>query len=739
MTSETLSHPDDNTDNKFRNLISQNWAESPSVDRYIDSGVRRLLNAARELEEALNRTENVSDELIAELLQDINADWDQLSYNGRTIRISGKLRPTRLAIDNNIEELIGEDDFAALDERKEDTRGDYYLASGMPLQVDGFSLEKVPIGNEQNIYQVTLGFMLDEDYPDDVAWFTAYPDEITLIEVPEPSDESIEDFVSTHFPDVYRRINVLPDDCQDAELIRQVLDEFTLTTDLSRSGLTMGVDEILDVIETYMTNRLKFDSGTYCASINGLVHGHTETNIAETSNFHGKLDQLIVGAVRLWPMTAELDNTAATVYRPVIETWYPAPGWNNGRVLVYIPIDSLTKLESNRPELRSFPFDIMSLVQLPNEPFEQEFPKVPLHISGAGSQATATETNSQDFDVSELPTDRLKMLLLYQEDLEYFQEAVRNFITGENSLFSTEAQAKNALSNVNNEASRFFSRWKYAGGGIDVIALGEGVRMLVAKTEREFDFEQGTLEYRLKDVSLAGGDIVTQKKGIISEFRTQIQAVEIDDTVKYVLHAAIFFHDDEGFRPAALAGPMYGTPLIALGGNKKFYVNIADGASFSVPELDDARRYQESLDAIDKLPINPATRRTIKHQIDSLSTELNEASPDEIVEYFAIEGLRDIAYATAGNEQASQVAAYAIQAALTPGRTIGLVGPMYDKGGALEADYGIIAKLDAVISTHPHLPSPEIAFLVTLVDADDDEDNSEQYVVPLSTLEALQY
>jgi hypothetical protein len=84
------------------------------------------------------------------------------------------------------------------------------------------------------------------------------------------------------------------------------------------------------------------------------------------------------------------------------------------------------------------------------------------------------------------------------------------------------------------------------------------------------------------------------------------------------------------------------------------------------------------------------------------------------------------------------VAADALEAILGTGRTLRIAGPFIDESAEHVLGQQILASLDGVVTEHPFLKTNEIAFVMR-VSTPERSDVVTQYVVPLSTLEAMAF
>ena len=100
--------------------------------------------------------------------------------------------------------------------------------------------------------------------------------------------------------------------------------------------------------------------------------------------------------------------------------------------------------------------------------------------------------------------------------------------------------------------------------------------------------------------------------------------------------------------------------------------------------------------------------------------------------------MQELAAGLVNDAEAMRTVAIALEATLRTGRPLRLSGPMFNQQGELVTDTTLIARLEAVISEHPYLTSPQLA-LSAIVPEQNDGDTNERYIVPLSSLEGFAY
>ncbi len=740
MTAEMHNPRDNSDDDIFTSIMRGSWDSEPILLDTIDPGIKRLLAEAKQAEDALNYTDNPSENTIQEVLLNLNGDWDQLGFRDEPLKITAKLRPTEYAIEEDVADLIQEDSFPGLSTMAEDLRGSYANAAGYSVVIRGFDVESTALGEHGTAYRIILLLGLDEDYDDDQVWFSVYPDDIEYLEAREPTQEGAESFVRDNFPQLYEAIQALPEDCQDAELMRQALDDFVVTFDLSKADTTMGEDEVLDLIETYITDRLAFDNATYEATVNGRIYGRRMNYDTVPRDYQGTLRELLVGTVRLMPME-EHEGGGAT-YRPSLETWYLVPEQQGGRTPIYIPIDSLTKLVSNRPDMHAYPFDDDTYL-MPNEQFEQEFQTEPLVALGKTATSLAEydeeladdeEYDDETEDDDESAIERRRQFLL---ELQGLHEIARQYVSSDQEhVYATKKESKAAYDYISEKIQDFLKRWEGAGEVLGI--AGEGLRLPTTTVERQFDEENERVVMAYRGIDVAEKDMFAEAKGLLQGVSIRAGTID-DDETQHVVRAYLIFRDISPLSmPTTIQDPDTELDLVTIISARNFLVDLGLPTGYSLPALEYAERREAAIIRTEKLPIGHASVQRLTRNLQTLAEGIDNESPSELTEYEEVEGLRDIALGLGDDVGVLSTVADAIETIMGHGRVLRLEGAYIDGTGNIVTDQGVVAKLDGVVAQHPHLKAPELAF-VMLIPKGDGREADERVIVPLSTIESVAF
>lgn len=650
-----------------------------------------------------------------------------LGFRNEVLKITAKLRPTPHALEEDIVDNASDGAFPGIGSHKTDLIGEYFDTAGFQVVVKGFDVEKVPMGDYGVVYRVVMEFALDEDRSDEQVWFVAYPDDIEYLDAYAPTAEGAEAFVKTNFPDVYEAIQTLPDNERDPNIIREALDNFSVTFDLSKADTAMGQDEVLDTVETYITNRIAFDDATYNAVIDGLIYGRNFTHDKVPADYSGTLREILIESVRLAPTPDTKEGQAIVTYRPSLETWYLVPEAQGGRTPIYIPIDSLKGLVANRPDESDYPFNVDTYINNSSNP-EHNFSTVPLATS-MGTAAIELAMQS-----AENKSNHHELLRLYLEALRALHRELGHYLTdGELNIYTSLQEAQTALRNAQPVIGRFIESLEQIDVKPVVEVTGEALIVSPVVSECGENEEAGYVEITLRKLSAELGDVATSRKGIVVEIVPQIVPIddEADDNyrVKILLKMIDMSTEDPSY---VLRDRTFELPLLISDFTRYAYVDLSNEAFYSIPEIEHAEQREAAMKQLDALEMTATTRSTVISAMQQLTDALGNVT-SEMQEYDSVDTLRDVALLVTDNENVIDASCDAIESILGIGRQLILSGSHYEDG-ELKSEGIISAYLDGVVAKHPYLKTSELALILSSID-----DDSHKYVVPLSTLEGLQF
>ena len=745
MIREPLPSPSD--DEAFNAIIKNAWETGPSLRETIDPGILRLLNDAKNAETALNSDlDDPSEDAIQDTLISLNSDWESLGLNGAPIKVTGRLRPTAYALEEDVVDHAREGALPGISELKDDTMGEYFDGANFEATIDGFDVEKVPMGEHGSIYRLVMLYRLSDEYDDNQIWFTSYPDDVEYIEPHEPTREGVDEYVRANLSEIFAQIQTLPDNCRNPEAVRRALDDFCVTIDFSKLDGMIEKDKVIDLVETCITDHIAFDNATYDANVQGTIYGRTMKYEQVPKEYKGTLRELLIGNVRLAATPESDDGQSSISYRPVLETWYLVPESQGGRTPIYIPLDSLTGLTSNRPEAGDYPFSEDTIIQ-PNEQFDENFEAKPLgqdlgmavldvlaHLEdGAENNELGT---GEDRGTPESEIERERLFLKELRDLHH---SVGQLVSSNiERSYPTRALAEADYEIVNKYVADFFERWKARVNAV-IEVTGEGLRLSNATITHTIDHDNETVDTHIKGFDVVPASSLNNAKGTLTQAHVRVGPCEVDGVTHHVIRAYLEFTDVEhDNRTRVINDPDINVPIVSLETSRQFFVDLGLPVGYSIPSVEYDDRRNEALANVARLDIEQSLRVTLRKNLLHLAHAIDNGSDTDLTEYGRVGELSDIGRKLQKNEQAMTTVADTLEAILHRGRPLQVIGPYIDETGDQISDQGLFAILDGVITEHPFMDEKQIAF-VMLIPAQEPGEVDSRYVVPLSTLEEMAF
>lgn len=745
MIQEPLPSPSD--DEAFNAIIKNAWETGPSLRETIDPGILRLLNDAKNAETALNSDlDDPSEDAIHDTLINLNSDWESLGLNGAPIKVTGRLRPTAYALEEDVVDHAREGALPGISELKDDTMGEYFDGANFEATIDGFDVEKVPMGEHGSIYRLVMLYRLSDEYDDNQIWFTSYPDDVEYIEPHEPTREGVDEYVRANLSEIFAQIQTLPDNCRNPEAVRRALDDFCVTIDFSKLDGMIEKDKVIDLVETCITDHIAFDNATYDANVQGTIYGRTMKYEQVPKEYKGTLRELLISNVRLAATPESDDGQSSISYRPVLETWYLVPESQGGRTPIYIPLDSLTGLTSNRPEAGDYPFSEDTIIQ-PNEQFDDNFEAKPLgqdlgmavldvlaHLEdGAENNELGT---GEDRGTPESEIERERLFLKELRDLHH---SVGQLVSSNiERSYPTRALAEADYEIVNKYVADFFERWKARVNAV-IEVTGEGLRLSNATITHTIDHDNETVDTRIKGFDVVPASSLNNAKGTLTQAHVRVGPCEVDGVTHHVIRAYLEFTDVEhDNRTRVINDPDINVPIVSLETSRQFFVDLGLSVGYSIPSVEYDDRRNEALADVARLDIEQSLRVTLRKNLLHLAHAIDNGFDTDLTEYGRVGELSDIGRKLQKNEQAMTTVADTLEAILHRGRPLQVIGPYIDETGDQISDQGLFAILDGVITEHPFMDEKQIAF-VMLIPAQEPGEVDSRYVVPLSTLEEMAF
>ena len=745
MIREPLPSPSD--DEAFNAIIKNAWETGPSLRETIDPGTLRLLNDAKNAETALNSDlDDPSEDAIQDTLISLNSDWESLGLNGAPIKVTGRLRPTAYALEEDVVDHAREGALPGISELKDDTMGEYFDGANFEATIDGFDVEKVPMGEHGSIYRLVMLYRLSDEYDDNQIWFTSYPDDVEYIEPHEPTREGVDEYVRANLSEIFTQIQTLPDNCRNPEAVRRALDDFCVTIDFSKLDGMIEKDKVIDLVETCITDHIAFDNATYDANVQGTIYGRTMKYEQVPKEYKGTLRELLISNVRLAATPESDDGQSSISYRPVLETWYLVPESQGGRTPIYIPLDSLTGLTSNRPEAGDYPFSEDTIIQ-PNEQFDDNFEAKPLgqdlgmavldvlaHLEDGAENNELGTGEGRGTPESEIERERL-----FLKELRDLHHSVGQLVSSNiERSYPTRALAEADYEIVNKYVADFFERWKARVNAV-IEVTGEGLRLSNATITHTIDHDNETVDTRIKGFDVVPASSLNNAKGTLTQAHVRVGPCEVDGVMHHVIRAYLEFTDVEhDNRTRVINDPDINVPIVSLETSRQFFVDLGLPVGYSIPSVEYDDRRNEALANIARLDIEQSLRVTLRKNLLHLARTIDNGSDTDLTEYGRVGELSDIGRKLQKNEQAMTAVADTLEAILHRGRPLQVIGPYIDETGDQISDQGLFAILDGVITEHPFMDERQIAF-VMLIPAQEPGEVDSRYVVPLSTLEEVAF
>ncbi|QJU06714.1 hypothetical protein FBF30_02305 [Candidatus Saccharibacteria bacterium oral taxon 955] len=738
------SHSDDEA---FNAIIKNAWETGPSLRETIDPGILRLLNDAKNAETALNSDlDDPSEDAIQDTLISLNSDWESLGLNGAPIKVTGRLRPTAYALEEDVVDHAREGALPGISELKDDTMGEYFDGANFEATIDGFDVEKVPMGEHGSIYRLVMLYRLSDEYDDNQIWFTSYPDDVEYIEPHEPTREGVDEYVRANLSEIFAQIQTLPDNCRNPEAVRRALDDFCVTIDFSKLDGMIEKDKVIDLVETCITDHIAFDNATYDANVQGTIYGRTMKYEQVPKEYKGTLRELLISNVCLAATPESDDGQSSISYRPVLETWYLVPESQGGRTPIYIPLDSLTGLTANRPEAEDYPFSEDTIIQ-PNEQFDENFEAKPFgqdlgmavldvlaHLEdGAENNELGT---GEDRGTPESEIERERLFLKELRDLHH---SVGQLVSSNiERSYPTRVLAEADYEIVNKYVADFFERWKARVNAV-IEVTGEGLRLSNATITHTIDHDNETVDTRIKGFDVVPASSLNNAKGTLTQAHVRVGPCEVDGVTHHVIRAYLEFTDVEhDNRTRVINDPDINVPIVSLETSRQFFVDLGLPVGYSIPSVEYDDRRNEALANVARLDIEQSLRVMLRKNLLHLAHAIDNGSDKDLTEYGRVGELSDIGRKLQKNEQAMTTVADTLEAILHRGRPLQVIGPYIDETGDQTSDQGLFAILDGVITEHPFLDEKQIAF-VMLIPAQEPGEVDSRYVVPLSTLEEMAF
>ncbi len=704
----------------------------PLAEQSRDRLMTDIVNSASWVELQLNDGPEVSDDTFTESLAVLNGDLEGNGVLGEQLIVTGKLRPVLAdsiaAEGGTIIDIELPPSISKYGELKRDDEGPYLEVADCELTCGQFAVlakRGVHFSDASREYQgIILKLGLQPDEESQTLPFYSYLDDIARIEPKEPSFLKIYEMFDNDYPEIAEQLNELPADIRNDQHIVGALASFCLEIDWAKYP-RHDEDErqaLLEHIETYITNRVNFDTETYELWVYDYLYGVNKDNEQTViEQPEEKRLAVVVNHVRLEEVETEGKVQRFAV---MIEVQASARGHGNGRYRLYIPAANISGIRN----LRNNSFRPKGLeITSEEEMFVDDIPvEGAAAIKQAIEQAAGTEApRSKEQDLIELD-------MLYKEMLARISVYTAR-------RYSTIKEAREANIAISRILNAF--RAAYPAHGVAIEASGPGVIAVNAHwdtdTDFTFDKETGIATIKLHNANTQVGDDLALQRGVFTNnFKGVIDYdVDADD---YVVRPFLLC-TTTGIRPKdpfILGAKQEGLPLLALQPNHQFAVELNNElVSIDVPELQQIQRAREKIERLrHELPDLPE----LPGQLSELLQRFVEVDRVKAELFEGIDLITSIGMSVANKERETDLAVAVLEDIFT-NRLLEVRGAMYDNAGNVTVSGVVHSKVRYVVPGMPHLQvyEPMLVF-----EGDKDEDNpgiNQRAYVPLSTLQRMIY
>lgn len=704
----------------------------PLAEQSRDRLMTDIVNSASWVELQLNDGPEVSDDTFTESLAVLNGDLEGNGVLGEQLIVTGKLRPVLAdsiaAEGGTIIDIELPPSISKYGELKRDDEGPYLEVADCELTCGQFAVlakRGVHFSDASREYQgIILKLGLQPDEESQTLPFYSYLDDIARIEPKEPSFLKIYEMFDNDYPEIAEQLNELPADIRNDQHIVGALASFCLEIDWAKYP-RHDEDErqaLLEHIETYITNRVNFDTETYELWVYDYLYGVNKDNEQTViEQPEEKRLAVVVNHVRLEEVETEGKVQRFAV---MIEVQASARGHGNGRYRLYIPAANISGIRN----LRNNSFRPKGLeITSEEEMFVDDIPvEGAAAIKQAIEQAAGTEApRSKEQDLIELD-------MLYKEMLARISVYTAR-------RYSTIKEAREANIAISRILNAF--RAAYPAHGVAIEASGPGVIAVNAHWDTDTDFtldkETGIATIKLHNANTQVGDDLALQRGVFTNnFKGVIDYdVDADD---YVVRPFLLC-TTTGIRPKdpfILGAKQEGLPLLALQPNHQFAVELNNElVSIDVPELQQIQRAREKIERLrHELPDLPE----LPGQLSELLQRFVEVDRVKAELFEGIDLITSIGMSVANKERETDLAVAVLEDIFT-NRLLEVRGAMYDNAGNVTVSGVVHSKVRYVVPGMPHLQvyEPMLVF-----EGDKDEDNpgiNQRAYVPLSTLQRMIY
>lgn len=335
---------------KFETIIQSAWTgDRPKVRDTLDPGVAGVLRKIALVQDALNAREQVSDADLEEAKAEIICELRDAELYMAAVTLTGKLRLVVRDGAEIVQDVLDEDDIAALQEAlpkpSRDVFDAYYPVDGFMLRICQPMIQRevdeLYRSGQLVSYQIALGFTIEGDDTKGPL-FSMRPDDVELINPKHLVQEGARLFLSEYLPQALEAIDqLIPDDCGDDDIIFQGLHELVIEIPNGFCEVHgLSLNDLLSILDTYLSQRASLDKEEpYQITVKGHVMGY-DAQMSSTEKLYDTPQDLFVHDLEPGFIPIGFSKTGDR-FGVCMEGRVAVPERRGGRTPVFIPIQSI--------------------------------------------------------------------------------------------------------------------------------------------------------------------------------------------------------------------------------------------------------------------------------------------------------------------------------------------------------------------------------------------------------------
>lgn len=713
-------------------------------DEQNDPIVTQIFTGVAQAEAALNQSREVAHSTVNDMLAQLNYESEQAELLGNEVVVSGIVRPADYIAGGDAartEEII-KAQFSDFGPLLSDDKGLYFTVEQQTFVCGNFDVESYSDDDDEPLeHKIVLNLNATDDEDPSEGWLYAYPSELTVFAPVEASTLKVERDIQQKYPEIAAQLDTLPLESDDDQEILQALRDFRLTINWADyAHLDEGSqDDLLDMVETYITSRVALDTALYALRVRGTIVGfdvtgyEIERDIAEARQ--------ITGYAQALRLRQSNSSETTTEYAPALELYAPARTRHAGVTMLQVPAASIESMQT----LRNDDLFDDEMGQYEQPATSQEIEPATTFVDDDGDydnyEDEMTEyTVSVEHNDGRERSERDRQLEALDVRLTELFTKVYPFI---NAMYDTREQAQEQAPKLE-KILRDFMELYPNDPTLVLRAEGEGVQYSNAKldlgTEAIQLDENGSISLKFDAIGAKQGDIFESREGMLSkEVHIGVLTAEIKSSngetyaederpIKYLLRAYLVLRDAQQPQTIALDNHMTGTPLHSIVQFKRFVVDIDHRISdITIPAYERSKRVDAAITRVAK---EVPEHNFLAWQLHDLYLDTQDANLNGYADLSDPELLNKIGETVSGKEVEAQLTVDALGEILN-GMKVELRGVMYTADGTRYDENMIRGKVMAVVSTIPEVPTEEPMLVIEL------QDNT--WYVPITQLERFRY